>query len=251
MESMPGGKGNYRPNRKPFRIFLVCSLILIFLLGCEYTAMPTLIPTLQGSQPTAGIQETSLISSIYLPDASKIVIKIESEITVPNLPSTVNLLTGEILVKSRLPDGNWFTVVSPHGYLAKVTGSIMVVTYDSLNGIFTLNCIIGRCQIGPDENRLTEFRGGEKGWIDLGGNFHGPAAYDIDLLRPVYGDENLTEEAGSEVTFTDTPTATITETPTPSSEATITETPTPNWVATATAACIIFHSKHPSTPCPH
>ena len=133
---------------------------------------------------------------------------------------------------------------------ARVTGSIMVVGYDPVTGFYTVNCIIGRCQIGPDENRISELRGGEKGWIDLAGNFLGPTAYDIDRIRAVYGDDNLNDDTGNGE-FPDTPTITLTETPTPTSEFSITPTETPNWVATATAACIIFHSKYPSTPCPH
>ncbi len=251
MEKKSGGGKSHRPNRNVFRIALTCTVILIFLLGCEYTALPTLIPTLSAPQATTQNTIVPSISDIFLPSGSKIVIKSLSQISIPDQPDLISLQNGEILVKSRLPEGSWFTVANPIGYIARVTGSIMVVTYDPLTFTFTVNCIIGLCQIGPDENRLTDVRGGEKGWIDLAGNFQGPALYDIELLRLIYGDDNLTEESGPIPTYTDTPTATLTGTPTASIEATMTQTPTPNWMATATAACIIFHSKYPKTPCPH
>jgi hypothetical protein len=253
MVKKSGGGQNHTPNRKGFRIALIFTLMLVFLLGCEYTAMPTLIPTLYSPQTSPQISTATVpsISDIFLPSGSKIVIRSLTQISLPDQPVVITLQYGEILVKSRLPDGSWFTVVNPNGYMARVTGSIMVVTYDPVTYLFTVNCIIGLCQIGPDENRLTDVRGGEKGWLDLAGNFQGPAVYDIDLLRLIYGDDNLTEESGTIPTYTTTPTEIFTGTPTASLEATITQTPTPNWMATATAACIVFHSKHPGTPCPH
>lgn len=251
MVNKSGGNKYHWPTRNVFRIALICTFILVFLLGCAYTAMPTLIPTLGAPQATPQITTVPSISDIFLPSGSKIVIRSLTQISLPNQLDLVTLQNGEILVKSRLPDGSWFTVVNPNGYLARVTGSIMVVTYDPVTYIFTVNCIIGRCQIGPDENRLSEVRGGEKGWIDLAGNFQGPAIYDIEILRLIYGNDNLTEESGSIPTYTNTPTETSTGTPTASLEATITQTPTPNWMATATQACVIFHTKYPKTPCPH
>ena len=267
MESRPFSRKSVHSNRAYVKIAIVTAILFVFLIGCEYTALPTLIPTLAAPQNTGGTpNNTSMISSVYLPDGSEVFIRLSSEIAFnsvsginPDLDQDViSLHSGEVLVKSRLPQGIWFTVLSPHGYIARVTGSIMLVTFDPTTDSFTVICILGHCQIGPDENRLTDMGPGDKGWLDLAGNFQGPVAADIGSVGAIYGDDNLNEEPVPTATITETLTETPTETPTELFTATSSPTPTisrtptktPNLRATATAACIIFHTKYPSTPCP-
>ena len=263
MEFRPVRRKHWHPDRAYIKIAFAAAVLFIFLLGCEYTALPTLIPTLAAPQNTPIISTAAMvISDVYLPDGSKVVVKQISEIAFSRLAGfnpaviddVISLRSGEVLVKSRLSQGVWFTVYSPHGYIARVTGSIMVVSFDPVTNDFFVDCILGYCQIGPDESRLGSLNPGERGWLDPAGNVYGPVAVDFEALRAVYGDDNLTEEPIPTATVTETPTETPTEmvtgTPSLTPGATLTPTLTPDLKATATAACKQFHRQYPATPCP-
>lgn len=190
-------------------------------------------------------------SVVNLPDASRIVINGDSEISLSSLAGlglagTDNALikSGEILVISTLPSGSWFTVSNTRGSIGQVTsdplnpGAIMLVTYDSLTGKFTVICIRGICELGPDAAHLTKIPLGKEGWLDQGGNFQGPSAFDLNAINASYGKYI---QAG----LTATTAVTATQTPIPTATSTFYNLP-----GTATAVCHLFHSLHPATPCP-
>ena len=138
---------------------------------------------------------------------------------------------GEVLVNSNLPAGKWFTVYSPDGYIARVTGSIMVVGYDAATGRFLTSCVDGDCELGPDVQNLLQLAAQDQGWLDENGNFLGPFDVDLEVLQATYGTIIPTEAV---------------ETSTP-----VGFTSTPDLAATGTAVCQEFHSNFPLTPtCP-
>jgi hypothetical protein len=88
--------------------------------------------------PTVGL------STVHLPDGSLLVIQAGSEVLLERIVTEdgsvaedgIRLKEGEVLVKSTLSSGKWFTVLSPEGYLARVSGSIMIVAYDPVSNEF-------------------------------------------------------------------------------------------------------------------
>ena len=209
---------------------------------------PTSVMTAPLSTPVPSAPVRSVVN---LPDASQIVINGSSEISLSSLAGlgftgTDNALIkdGEILVVSTLPSGSWFTVTNTRGATGQVTvdphtpGAIMLVTYDSPTGQFTVICILGICELGSDAAHLTKIPPGEQGWLDQGGNFQGPSAFDLNAIDASYGKYI---QAG----FTATTAVIATQTPIPTATPTYYDLP-----GTATAICHLFNSLHPATPCP-
>jgi len=163
---------------------------------------------------------------IRLPDGSEIILDPDAEIALTKIFGhtagasyhEIILLSGKILVKSYLPEGEWFRILSPDGFIAQVTGSIIIVDYDPVNRKFIAKCVEGDCELGPDENKLIELAAKTEGWLDENGEFDGPIEIDMDEIREKYGEKILEE--------------------------------TPDHEATATAACGEFQRKFPGTPCP-
>lgn len=181
---------------------------------------------------------------IRLPDGSEIILGLNSEIELNKVfgltrgasEHEVLLLRGTILVISRLPEGRWFTVINPDGYIARVTGSVMVVGYDAETGQFITDCVEGDCELGPDAQTLFQLAADDQGWLDENGNFQGPFEVDMEELRTTYGEAIPTEPPDTETPEPDT------ETPEPDTE-------TPDAEAAATAACEEHLSQFPLTPC--
>ncbi len=213
-------------------IFLI--LIFISLTGCGSSATPA--------------RELSIFQ---LPDGSKIVVRGTSEMALSGLAGLgagtpedqAWLVRGEALVASQQPAGIWFTILNPMSFVARVTadpnspGAIMLVNYDPLSGKFTLDCIRGICELGPDPQHLTNVPPNNQGSLDQSGIFQGPSVSDSSVSE-TYGNYI---QPGAPV-----PTYTLAPTPTPS----LTPTATLDLAATATAACQQFNAQFPTTPCP-
>lgn len=214
-----------RPDRSKFFYITLSILILtaIIMVGCSPNTpvavdTPTAPPTggapvvsAETSGPPAVSAETSgpptvsgapLVirtdagsSYVRLPDGSEIFIEPNTEIELNQVSGLTNgasehvvqLRYGEILVISQLPAGKWFTVISPDGYIARVTGSIIVVGYDEATGQFLTSCVEGDCELGPDAQSLLQLAAQDQGWLDENGNFLGPFDVDLDELRATYG----------------------------------------------------------------
>jgi hypothetical protein len=219
---------------RPVFFFIVISLLLVSLTGC---ATPT--PTPETVLPTQVIPPA--LSVLNLPDGSQIVLKSFSEIKTGSGDTLIK--SGEILVVSLLPSGSWFTVVNPRGFVGHVTadpskpGAIMLVTYNDVTGKFTVVCIQGICEFGPDADHLAGVPYSGEGSLDLTGKQEGPAGIDLAQIIELYG------KYIQDGLFA--PTAVV-STPTPAEP----PTSTPDIGATATAACADFHSKFALTPCP-
>jgi len=163
---------------------------------------------------------------IRLPDGSEIVLDPDAEVVLTKIFGhtagasyhEIILLKGRIFVESKLPEGEWFRVLNPDGFIAQVTGSKIVVDYDPVNRKFVAQCVEGDCELGPDDQALIELAAKEEGWLDENGEFDGPMEVDLDELREIYVDR-IPEE-------------------------------TPDREAEATAACEEFERQNPATPCP-
>jgi len=164
---------------------------------------------------------------IRLPDGSEIILDSDAEIALTKIFGhtagasyhEIILLRGKILVDSKLPEGEWFRVLNPDGFIAQVTGSKLIVDYDPVNRKFVAQCVEGDCELGPDEQELIELAAKTEGWLDENGEFDGPIEIDMDVIREEYG-EKIPEE-------------------------------TPDHEATATAVCEQHQSQNPGTPCPN
>jgi hypothetical protein len=242
-------------------VVAICGLIIV---ACgpgepEAVIVASDTPMSRTATPEAVIERYPP-SVIMIPDGSRVIIGEHSEIGIIRIAGhTVgatghNLLLnfGEILVKSVLPEGDWFTVQNPQDFIARVTGSIIVVSYDPGTGKFILDCLSGRCELGPDIQHMIALAAGEQGWLDGNGVFYGPFEVDLDELRAKYGDDFDTEASPSE------PTSGISATATAfclELEAEFIGTPCPlmsldDFRATATAICQEFEQEFPGTPCP-
>jgi hypothetical protein len=225
-------------------LIVLLTILSLFLAGCGSSSpTPSVLPT----QALAG----PVLSSVNLPDGSLIVLNGKSAISINALDGlgatpphdTALIKGGELLAVSSLPSGTWFTVNNTRSAIAhvmpdgKTPGAIMLVTFDATSGIFTVDCIRGICELGPDAGHLTTIPVGSQLVLDQNGNVQGPTAFDSVAINSVYGgfiQDGLA--APTAVLATSTPT--------------LTTTPTPNLPATATAVCHTFHSLHPATPCP-
>ena len=215
-----------------FRKGLISSLsvfLSLFIVGCSFTGFSSLAPSI-----------------IHLPDDSRVLLMGDTDVEVPQWNGTEVrgvMNWGELLVISHLPAGTWFIFENSLGYIARVTsdpsipGAIMRLVYDRSTGIFTLDCIKGICDIGPDDQRMTTVLFGNQAWLDLGGNIQGPQAFDLNPITKVYG---AYIENGSQAPTSDISSFPGVETP----------TSTPDFAATATESCIQFQSQFPATPCP-
>lgn len=225
-------------------LIVLLTFLSLFLAGCgSGSATPSVLPTQALAAP--------VLSSVNLPDGSLIVLNGKSAISINALDGlgatpphdTALIKGGELLAVSTLPSGTWFTVNNTRAAIAhvmpdgKTPGAIMLVTFDATSGIFTVDCIKGICELGPDAGHLTNIPVGSQMVLDQNGNIQGPTAFDSVAINSVYG--SFIQEGLA------APTAVLaTATPT------FTTTPPPNLAATATAVCHTFHSLHPATPCP-
>ena len=164
-------------------LILVGTILFTTLTGCK-PAAPTDVPV-----PTP--VSLPMLSVLNLPDGSQIVLKSFSEIKTG--PGDTLIKSGEILVVSLLPSGSWFTVVNPRGFIGHVTadpnkpGAIMLVTYDDVTGKFTVVCIQGICELGPDAGHLASIPYSSEGSLDLTGQLSGPAPIDLAPIIAIYG----------------------------------------------------------------
>ena len=230
------------------------SLFMTTILGC------TIAPANTGGSPTPASSENPLpiggpifirndvgISYIRLSDGSEIFLSEYTDIqlttvaglTIGASEHEIVIQRGQIAINSHLPVGKWFTIKSPNGFIARVTGSIIVVSYSPDDGRFIADCIQGDCELGVDIQQLLQLAALDQGWLDQNGNFNGPFEVNVEDLINRYG-----TWIGTAPTLTPTFTPEkFTETPTP-------YTQTPDVAATATSACATFQAQFPGTPCP-
>ncbi len=263
-----------KPENRINRTFVSVVLLLILALGCRFpiglSAQPTATLTIS---PTQGQGDFPLISVLNLPDGSNIISRDGSEIRIVKLAqpdgaaeNQAAIGKGEALLVSQLPPGTWFTVLTPKGFIARVTstldapGGIMLVHYDPSNGKITLDCIRGICQLGPDLDHLEVLLATTMGWLDHTGKYNGPSAFEMSAIEMVYGDHlNFIVTGGFAPSVSGTSViamtpAAVNETPTVTSSPTMspdgTSTEFPGFAATATQTCKLFKQKYPATPCP-
>lgn len=226
---------------------VVCLLVIASLLaGCSSPETPVtqLEPTedepiVETRAPSIDVEQ----STIRLPDGSEISMEADSHIEIINVAGLssgisgheILLHSGKISVESQLPSGTWFTIMNPNDYVARVSGSIMMLVVDPMTGSFMIECIEGFCELGPDLQNLFNISETNKACLDQEGIFFGPFA-DI-----TFGE--LLEICGTGIPV-DTPTSEVTATYTPES------TSTSDVEATATQSCIDFETENPGTPCP-
>ena len=233
--------------------------IMLFATGCTLVSTPpptaewtpliggdTATPEPEGVQVPIGdplaVKYAAKRSYMSLPDGSKIYIASDAEFEITKIAGLtagasgheVLLHSGEILIVSELPAEETFTVISPEGYIAQVAGSIMVVSYDLETGQFTIDCIEGDCNLGPNTQSLFLIAVGYHGWLDRSGNFQGPFEAIMQALCEKYGEDLIACEID------------------PIGSETPTITPPASWLdATATAICAQFEEENPGTPCPY
>lgn len=240
-------------------------LMLLFLASAGCTLSPAAVVNPQDT--------TSDLSKLNMPDGSTIVVNGSAEFGVSrlaNLASSLNyqgwVASGEVLVVSQLPTGTWYTIVNPSGFIARVTasnsapGAIMLVKFDPATGTFTINCILGICQMGQDPENLSNIPLNNQGSLNQGGTFQGTSASAGALITATYGSyitggspvaTYTSIPAASTITTTATSIPSATRTSPPNQPTAVnTNTPVPNLAATATAACSSFQSQFPGTPCP-
>ncbi len=233
---------------------LVVIVVFLFLTGCGNKATWTPPPT-STPQPTATDTPTpsptadiiSENSVITLPDGSLVILKSGAEVMIsslPNLPvdsTEVNLLIkkGEILVVPATTSPDWLRVVSTKGYVARVKGCAMIVTFNEVKDSFGLSCIGGECEIGKDKDHMIS-AANNKEWLYQGGIYFEPTSIDYDMIYKSYGRviPACVRAAESNVVQATNPPQTLT--PLAISAADV----------TATAACETFHDIFPATPCP-
>jgi hypothetical protein len=245
------------------RFLVVVIIMVVIITGCtsEETTQPPIISTTTPndfetiSSITPEPVEVSLLSGtpinvnygidqtfIRLPDGSEIILGQNTEIEMSKIfglttevpEHEIVIHNGSILVDSLLDKGEWFTILNPEGNIARVTGSVMVVTYDAKTGKFCIDCIEGDCEFGPNDNILLDLTVGEQLCFVSDGTFQGPFDVNMDELRKIYGDKI---PAG--------PPSPVPDTATPEPP-----TNTPDTAATATAACGEYEEQFPGTPCP-
>jgi hypothetical protein len=224
----------------------MCIVVGIFLTGCTSNASPTtqVDQTEESQKPETSDATTEILPSIVrFPDSSIISLAPDAYIEIASIEELTSeepgheimLHRGKIEVNSQLPEGIWFTVFNRNYYLARVTGSIMILYFDSVTGQFMMDCVEGLCEFGMNLQNMQSMAENHQGCIDEEGNFFGPFdGVSFDELKELCVD----------IIPTDTPTTETTETNTP------TTSQTPDSEATATASCKDFESQFPGTPCP-
>jgi hypothetical protein len=250
------------PKQVPLRfhkiILLTTGIIAFQLVGCKPTSTPPIQGEITGSPQTTEVSMPSDLppSTVLLPDGSEISLDPDAYIEIINVDGLssgepgheIKLHRGQIVVTSKLPEGTWFTVFSKSNYIARVTGSIIVLLYDPITGQFMLDCVKGTCEMGPNLQNIHELSAEHQGCLNIWGNFFGPY-------------ENIDFEELSVICAQLVPTYTPTPEPLQTMDATATAaclefqlqfpgTPCPSLDATATAACKDFELQFPGTPCP-
>jgi hypothetical protein len=193
------------------------------------------------------VNSGSGVTMFRLPDNSEVYLSenTEIEITIAGYcegitENSINLISGQVAIHTDLPEGSWFNVISPEGFIARLNAT-GAVEYDPSSGEFLLDCTNGTCTLGPNAQQFTQFSCNEGAGLSQNTTFPAPLAIDVINLQAKYGDWIV-------------PNCLATETPTPSETPNPNETPSPgsnsNLAKTATAACATFHGKFPGTPCP-
>jgi|GEM_PF-4980834 hypothetical protein len=176
----------------------------------------------------------------YLPDGTEIFFSEDTVINMIKVAGLTNgavdhdalLQHGPVFIRSFLPDGKWFTILSSNGLIARLDGSAMVA-YDANTNVFTEYCLSDICEFGSNVLDLHYILSGQRSWLDGNGAVHDPL--DIELA-------NLPENCKFQ--FPEVGLVDQIETPTPET------TSSPDVIATSTAACQDFESEFPGTPCP-
>lgn len=227
--------------------------LLIALTGCSKptwtppptsTSMPTATDTPTPSPTTVIITENSVIT---LPDGSTIVLKPGAEVKISELPGlpeeavevSVIIKKGEILVSPAQSNSGWLNVISTKGYIARIKGCAMIVSFSEVKDSFELQCIGGECEIGKDEDHMIS-AATNKTWLYQGGIYFEPTNIDFSRIYTAYGKiiPSCVKAAELMPVTGSTPLA-------------VTPSATGDIAATATAACAAFNQLFPATPCPN
>jgi hypothetical protein len=244
-------------------ILLLCVSILL-IGGCNTTEPPS-----EQAGTTETLAPPGKNSVVTFPDGSKIIVRPETSLDVILLAGTtpgnsetrIRLNYGEIMVAPNYETRNWFTVINPGGYIARINGCAMTVsnnvilTNDGATGSFEIKCISGLCEFGPDENHLFPISILENA-TNVVSLENTAEKFDLGLLEAIYGADfpncagyvpPTTEELASQLN--QQAEAEPQSTPMPSATQPILQ-PTGNFAATATASCLEFMDNFPGTPCP-
>ncbi len=232
---------------------LVFLISLVVISGCgpkptwtPYAPTTILAPKTYTPSPTTTEVVKPHNSVLTLPDGSQILLKPEADVNIvllPGLPDetsdiTLQLNSGEIMVVPNPDIDNWITVLSSRGYVARIKGCAMVVNFDLAADAYTMKCIGGDCEVGPDlEHKFAASN--NQTWLFQGGGYLEPT--DIDFLQLVQEFGDVIPACVADASRNMTPTYV----PSP-----LTPEATEDLAATATAACSDFHKKFPGTPCP-
>lgn len=244
-------------NVSTFRVISILAVTIITLLitltGCgkptwtpppTSTALPTATDTPTPSPTTAVITESSVIT---LPDGSLVILKPGAEVEVSEIPGLpedatevkILIYKGEILVAPAQSNPGWLNVISTKGYVARINGCAMIVSFSEVKDSFELQCIGGDCEIGKDEDHLLA-AASNKSWLYQGGIFFEPTSIDFSKIYTTYGKIIPACVKAAELMPV-----------TGSTPLVLTPSATADTAATATAACAEFNKLFPSTPCPN
>ena len=229
--------------------FALTIAITILISGCSFSQQTTPTSTSE-TETSESVEDTATpvpedeqittygplckvsLSYIRFPDGSELYLAPETEIEILSIEDLstgisgyeILLSRGQLVILSQPPQEVQFTVISPEGYIAQLTGSIMFVGIEKDLGKFTAICVDGVCDLGSDLQSLIPLAAESEGWLDENGNFQGPFEIDINTLREGCGEDYIS--------------------------VVIPPTPTPDIGATATAFCGTFEEENPGTPCP-
>lgn len=244
-------------NVPTFKVISILAVTIVFLLisltGCgkptwtpppTSTSMPTATDTPTPAPTTVVITENSVVT---LPDGSIVVLKPGAEVEISELPGLTEdavevkilILKGEILVAPAQSNPDWLSVISTKGYVARIKGCAMIVSFSEVKDSFELQCIGGECEIGKDEDHLIS-AATNKTWLYQGGIYFEPTSIDFSKIYKLYGKIIPACVKAAELMPV-----------TGSTPLVVTPSTTADTAATATAACAEFNMLFPATPCPN
>ena len=218
-------------------LLILTNAIIISLLGCvPSTPQATLYTSANGSPEYVN-------TTLSLPDGSRVEMLPGTNMSViinDVGEQVVSLQEGTVMLLSNKGENSWFTLQTGGSFSAKIKGCSMIVSFSAAENSFSVECLVGSCSLVLDSNHSYTLEGGKilsykNGTLQPEENVNMTevkANYTSDFEKCLVVPITVQDEA--------TPTPAIT----PTVSATI------DLAGTATAACSIFQSQFPATPCP-
>lgn len=220
-----------------FGLLILTITIIISLFGCvSSTPQATNNPAVNGSPEKVN-------TTLSLPDGSRaeMLPGTTMSIIINDIgEQVVSLQEGTVMLLSNKGENSWFTLQTGDTFSAKVKGCSMVVSYSAAENSFSVECLVGSCSLVLDSKHSYTLEGG-KYLTYKNGTLQPEEIVNMTDVKANYTSDfekclvvPITVQEGS------TPTVTVS----PTVSATV------DLAATATAACSVFQSQFPATPCP-